>query len=185
MTAIVAIAHDDKVTMGADSCGSLGRDIRKRSVEDSKIACYDEQGLLIGISGSSRWLSVVKDRFAPPALPSDLSTLIAKRGYIADVVDGLHELAKAYDLIDDEKEVNGFMLLGFAGTLWIVDCGFGITMPDTDYMAVGCGDQVALGALAILMNTEGLNAAGRVNRALEVAAQFDGAVAAPFVFAEA
>jgi hypothetical protein len=80
------------------------------------------------------------------------------------------------------QECGGRFLLGYKAKLYIVASDFQIGYSLKPYQAVGCGDDIALGALYA---TEALAAGGfgpkeRVEMALRAAAHFSGGVSAPF-----
>lgn len=149
MTAIVAIEHDGKVWMGADSAGLIGDswDLRRRREDDPKISVFPNHGLIIGCAGSRRWCSAIADYFTPPDELTDEGA--TARGYLAVLVTALRQLASEQGILMDGtvQQVNGVMLVGYRGTLWELDGDFALARPLNNYAAIGCGDQVALGAI--------------------------------------
>lgn len=179
MTVVVAVAQNGVVTMGADSSGVVSGtlDMRLRSLSDSKIVVYPH--MLIGVTGTTRLLSLLKDRFTPPVAPGLTSHDVTRR-YVSDVVEALYVFAKEHHELEGEREMNGSLLIGVAGTLWFIDSAFGITEPLFGVAAVGCGDQVVLGAAGSLLKEEWRTAESVVLDALEVAEQYSAGVRAPF-----
>lgn len=189
MTAIVAVAHGGKVIMGCDSAGTRDWDLRVRAAGDCKIIKFSmmQGAVLVGVSGIARWLSLLKDKFEIPAMTFDprKATDRESRAYVAAVVDAMHALAKEHDLIGDDKAIDAGMLIGFGGMVWIVDSQFGLIEHAPGYAAIGCGDQVALGALYVTATQSEYTPHRMVTEALEAAEAFSAGVRGPFVVMEA
>lgn len=183
MTAIVALEHKGKVWMGCDSAGSRDWDLRLRSEDDCKI--IERDGWLIGVSGVSRWLSLLKSKFAPPVAEAVPTAYEETYALVSAAVESMYQLAKQYDLVNDDKMIDAAMLIAYRGAVWIVDAGFGLVHHSYPFAAIGCGDQVALGTLYGLQNApepyEPADAEYVITTALEAAEQFSAGVRAPFV----
>jgi len=74
------------------------------------------------------------------------------------------------------------VLVAVGGALVEIDDEFGVTQPGRDYTAIGCGADVALGALHALRR---LKPKARAMQALEAAAAHHGKVKGPFTFVTA
>ncbi len=187
MTAIIAVTDGSKVVMGADSAGTRGWDLRTRSAQDTKLIRRSGgyADMLIGASGSARWVSLLRDQFVvPPLEERPLTGQGIPRSYIASVVEAMYRLAKSYDLLDNEKEIHGSMLLACRGVIWHIDSGFALIQHEQPYAAIGCGDQIALGALYVMSQNSDYTFKRMVQEALEAAERFSAGVRGPFVIEE-
>ena len=81
---------------------------------------------------------------------------------------------------EEDREVGGTFLVGVRGRLFAVYDDYQVASAADGFAAVGCGDQVALGALYATAGT-GMRPRARVRTALAAAERFSGGVRGPFV----
>lgn len=175
MTCIVGLVDNGEVYMGGDSAGVAGLSITIRN--DEKV--FTNGPFIIGFTSSFRMGQLLRFKFAPPKQTNDISD------YEFMVTDFIDAVRKCFamngfgNLQDRSHNVGGSFLVGYNGVLYSVDSDFQVGIPTKGYDAVGCGADLALGALFV---SEGmLSPTERVQRALEAAEAFSGGVSAPFV----
>lgn len=177
MTCIAAIAHDGRVFMAADSAGLAGLDLVIR--KDPKI--YRVGDFMFGFTSSFRMGQLLGHKFNPPQHQSDLTT----ETYMATAfVDALRETLKAggYARINNGEEAAGDFLVGYRGRLFRICCDYQVAESIENFDAVGCGAQLAIGALHATADQKPL---ARLNKAMEAAEAFSAGVRRPFRFEEA
>lgn len=172
MTTVIGIARAQGVWMSADT----GTNVFDRPIVGSaqKIRrLLDRDGnpvALLGISGTAAAISVLRSAFAAEPVeqlggsdPEEWSYAIASRMTKAMVEAGLTD--------HETGQMDGTMLLGTPGHMWTLEHHMAIRMPD-GIGAVGSGEAVAIGALAVLLESDPpLSQA--VARAAEVATERD------------
>lgn len=171
MTCIIALEHKGKVYMGGDSAAVAGWDIQLSA--DPKVFQVGE--FLIGYTSSFRMGQLLQYNLEIPenADGNDMRYLVSK--FIPAVRECLKE--GGYAKIDNNQEEGGFFLIGYHGKAYKVCQDFQITRMTDGYIAVGAGENFALGALAAMKIEDPEDA---IFRALKVAEMFSGAVRAPF-----
>lgn len=172
MTCIAAVAENGNVWMGCDSAGVAGLTLKVR--KDPKI--YRVGEFLFGFTSSFRMGQLLGYKFLPP--PQAEETCIEQ--YMAtDFVDKLRETLKdgGYARDKDGEELGGTFLVGYRGRIFRIgeDYQVGENVEPCD--AVGCGEDLALGALHA---TRGRPPEERIQAALAAAEAFSAGVRAPF-----
>lgn len=173
MTAIVGIAQGGKVYIGGDSAGVSGLSVTVRA--DTKVFRRDRY--LFGFTTSFRMGQLIRYSFDPPKPKGDLDTFMATR-----FVDALRECLKAggWARKENDREEGGTFLVGVRGQLFTIYDDYQVAQPSDGFAAVGCGDEIALGALYATAGM-GLKPRKRLKLALRAAERFSGGVCAPFV----
>jgi hypothetical protein len=183
MTAIVGLVHDGQVYVGGDSAGVAGLDLMVRS--DPKVFTLPG-GYVVGFTSSFRMGQVIRYAFTPPP-----GALVAKdlHGFMCTkVIDGLREALKlaGWATKDQERESAGTLLVGVAGRLFRIESDYQVGEAADGYDAVGCGAQVAMGALFASrpdLHITPWTPPERVVMALEAAERFSAGVRGPFTVA--
>ena len=174
MTCIVGVVDNGSVVMGGDSAGVAGLSLTVRA--DPKV--FVNGPFLIGYTSSFRMGQLLRFRFVPPPHhPADRDDF----AFMAtDFVDAVRECFKHYGYAKAEngQESGGSFLVGYRGNLYQVASDYQVGLPVDPYAAVGCGDDIALGALYA---TIGQSAEHRVRTALAAAQRFSAGVREPFV----
>ena len=175
MTCIVGMVHNDKVYIGGDSCSS--DDSEKFTRRDPKVFHMDD--MLIGFSGSWRFGQILRYKFTPPEKKDEQEDF---EYLVTEWLDALRQSCKENGLTkvdDNEESWDGSALIGYNGSLYILDEDLNIGEPLTDYAAIGSGSSVALGALYV--GTKSAKQARRVvQKALEAAVEHARGVTPPF-----
>jgi 20S proteasome alpha/beta subunit len=173
MTCIAALVENNTVYMGGDSAGIAGLSITVRS--DEKV--FINGPFIIGITGSFRMSDLLRYKLDPPKQTVHRDD----RAYlVTDFVDSLRKCFSANGFGDKEATVGGTFLLGYKGTLYSVQKDYQIGIPSTQYDAVGCGADLALGSLHSTAKLN-LKPEQRITMALEAASTFSAGVSPPFL----
>lgn len=174
MTAIVGLVHEGKVWMGGDSAGVGGLSLSLR--EDPKVFINGE--LLIGYTTSFRMGQILEHHLSPPAaLEKETGMAYMVKRFIPAVKSELKD--HGFQRSKEGQDEGGSFLVGYRGALYAIDDDYQVARLRTPYFAVGCGRDLALGALfAMKMTSMGPDA--RIKLALEAAAEFSAGVRGPF-----
>lgn len=173
MTCIVGVVDQRTVWLGGDSAGISGWDLTVRA--DPKV--FRRGDFLLGFTTSFRMGQLLRYRLQAPEHPLSMPT----DEYLATSwVDAVRDCLKhgGWAKRDQEREAGGTFLVGYRGTLWAVHDDYQIEASVDNMLAVGCGDQAALGALYATRSYPGRR---RVQTALEAAERLCAGVRAPFV----
>jgi ATP-dependent protease HslVU (ClpYQ) peptidase subunit len=177
MTCIVGIGHQGRVYIGGDSAGVAGLSITVRA--DEKVFTVGPYAM--GFTTSFRMGQLLRYRLEPPdpGKTKDLDGFM-----VTNFVDAVRECMSDGGWLtrNDGQEEGGTFLVGIRGTLYSIESDFQIGRPSDDYAAVGCGDDLALGALHA---TRGQSPRERIKTALRAAAHHSAGVTAPFVIKRA
>lgn len=181
MTCVVAVVHDGKVYMGADSAGSNAWSIATR--DDPKVFVVGP--MVIGYTTSFRMGQILRFRLTPPPHHREIDD---DQYMMTDFVDAVRSVLKAGGWAGKENEVErgGNFLVGYKGRIWEVESDYQVALVAHPFNAVGSGYHVALGSLHTSKpdpsdGPEDVQV--RLTWALEAAAEFAAGVRGPFVFA--
>lgn len=173
MTAIAGICINNVVYIGGDSAGIAGLSVTIRS--DEKV--FTNGPFLFGIAGSFRMGNILRYKFkAPKQKPNqtDMAYLVT------DFVDCLRGYFAANGFGDKDATIGGNFLLGYKGKLYNIDADFQVGIPSTQYDAIGCGAELALGSLHTTSQFD-IAPEERLRLSLDAASKFNAGVAPPFV----
>jgi hypothetical protein len=158
--------------MGGDSAGVAGFTLRLRS--DLKVFQIGE--FLIGYTSSFRMGQLLRFEFNPPEHPEGLDdfTYLVKH-----FIPAVRQCFKdgGYSTISSNQETGGTFIVGYRGGLYEVDDDFQVGIPFDGYAAVGCGTDIAVGAL---FASRHLPPRQQVMTALKASERFSAGVRAPF-----
>jgi hypothetical protein len=176
MTCIVGFADAIKktVTIGGDSAASCENSIRIR--KDSKV--FQNGEFLIGCTTSFRMIQLLQYSFTPPEIKDmDLYK------YMCTVF--ITEIRKVFmdngfmEKTTNGGELGGDFLVGIQGRLFEIQEDFQVAEFLNGMASIGCGNEIAMGALHILNEIDG-RAPFKVLKALETSAVYSLGVAPPF-----
>lgn len=172
MTCICGVASKGEVFIGGDSAALTGWAMTVRS--DPKV--FINGPFLIGFTSSFRMGQLLRFSFKPPIHHAGVSI---DEYMVTSVVDAVRECLKegGYSTKQNERESGGRFLIGYRGRLFEVTEDYQVGEALDGLAAVGCGDQVACGALYALRDLEPME---RIRRALEAAERFSAGVRGPF-----
>lgn len=175
MTCIAGLVHDGRTYLAGDSagCSSWSLTVRK----DQKV--FKNGSYVMGFTTSFRMGQLLQYAFAPPEpYTEDL------HGFMCTIfTDAVRQCLKdgGFAKKDKEQEEGGTFLVGTSGRLFFINEDYQVGEPADPYAAVGCGADIALGALHATEST-GLTPPDRLDAAMRAAQRFSNGVRGPFSF---
>lgn len=149
MTVIAGCADGRTVWMGADSQATGDDDRKWRDRKLSRIAVGRTGEAMIGAAGDSRLSPLVRKICAPfDPNPHDDADCDGWAQAIAEAFTSL-AVETVPPITGENGCVEGYVLLGYAGRLWMLTTSIAVPIPD-EFTAIGSGGDYALGALAAL-----------------------------------
>lgn len=179
MTCVVALRHDGRIYMGADSAGVGGWYSRQNRM-DPKI--YRVGEMLIGFTTSFRMGQLLGYSLSVPHHHPD----VAIEKYMATTfINAVRECLKGggWAEKDKEQEKGGNFLVAYKGRIFEIQRDYQVAESADAFNAVGCGQDLALGSLHTSQGWT-LKPRDRVEIALEAAAAFSAGVHPPFKIEE-
>jgi ATP-dependent protease HslVU (ClpYQ) peptidase subunit len=181
VTCIVGFMHNGKVIIGGDSAGVCKLDISIRN--DPKV--FINGPTIMGFTSSFRMGQLLHHKLKVPKQPKKMDDY---KFMCTLFVDAVRKCLKAggYAKEHNGEEEAGTFLVGYKGQLYKVDCDYQVAIQSAPYDSVGCGEQLALGALAALQEAgkTGLSPMHKVELALRAAQQYSAGVREPFIIKE-
>lgn len=179
MTCIVGLEHEGAIYIGGDSAGVETGSLAICGRADEKVFVTDSGEMAMGFCGSFRIGQLLRYALVLPPQKvgqDDMAYLVT------DFIDAVRNMQRDKGSLKKENEVEehdaGF-LVGFNGKLYVIESDFQVGRPIENYAAVGCGAQIALGALYATQQMNMLPE-DRVRLALAAAAEYSAGVRAPF-----
>jgi ATP-dependent protease HslVU (ClpYQ) peptidase subunit len=172
MTCIVGLACEGMVTIGGDSAGVGGLDLRVRA--DRKV--FRNGDAVFGFTSSFRMGQLLEHALVMPKHYPD--TMLSK--FMATtVVDAVRACLKTggYATVLNGVDAGGSFLVGLEGRLFTIEGDFQVGESVHPFAAVGCGEHYALGVMLV---NQHLGPTERVLQALGAAAEFSAGVRGPF-----
>lgn len=175
MTCIAGIAERGTVTIGGDSAAVATEGFSLMVRADEKVFMND--GLLFGFTTSFRMGDILRYQLAVPVRdPDEEPRAYMVRKFIPALRAALRD--QGWLSKDKEREAGGTFLVGCAGRLFVIEDDLQVGEASDGYTAVGCGHELAKGALYA---TQGQPAEDRIRTALQAAERHNAAVRGPFV----
>jgi len=171
MTCIVGLVDKGDVYIGGDSAGVAGLSLSIRA--DEKV--FGNGPFIMGFTSSFRMGQLLRYKFSPPAQTVHQNDM---EYMVTSFIDACRHCFQNNGFGDKEATVGGSFLVGYKGKLYTVESDYQVGIPATTFDAVGCGTDLALGAMYA---TENLSPEERINIALSAASTFSAGVAPPFV----
>jgi len=182
MTCIVGWIEEDKkkgtrdVWIGGDSAGvSSNWGLRIRA--DEKV--FRNGDMLFGYTSSFRMGQILRYSFTVPEQPrkkTDYQYLCTD--FMDAVADELEK--KKYANIDNNEISIGTFIVGYNGNLYTIFDDLQVANTLLNFMAVGCGEELALGAMYAMKDIK-MNPEERIKKALAAAVEFSAGVRPPFL----
>ncbi|WP_430782038.1 hypothetical protein [Actinoplanes sp. G11-F43] len=172
MTAIVGLTRGKSVYIGGDSAGVSGLSLSVRA--DTKV--FRNKRYLFGFTSSFRMGQLIRYSLSLPKPEGDLDRFMVTR-----FIDGLRDCLKSggYARKEEEQELGGTFLVGVEGRLYTIYDDYQVARAADGFAAVGCGNDIALGALYATAG-RGMRPKARVRLALSAAERFSAGVRGPF-----
>jgi ATP-dependent protease HslVU (ClpYQ) peptidase subunit len=170
MTCIVGLVDKGDVYIGGDSAGVAGLSLSIRA--DEKV--FGNGPFIMGFTSSFRMGQLLRYKFSPPAQTVHQNDM---EYMVTSFIDAARQCFSGNGFGDKDATVGGTFLVGYKGALYTIEGDYQVGIPKPSYDAVGCGSDLALGAM---FATEGLKPEQRITIALEAASTFSAGVAPPF-----
>lgn len=170
MTCIVGLVHNGDVYIGGDSAGIAGLSVTIRS--DEKV--FGNGPFIMGFTSSFRMGQLLRYKLSPPAQTVHQNDM---EYMVTSFIDSCRQCFSQNGFGDKDASVGGNFLVGYHGKLYNIEGDYQVGVPKLPFDAVGCGSDLALGAM---FATEGLHPEKRINAALAAASTFSAGVAPPF-----
>lgn len=172
MTCIVGFVEGNTVWMGGDSAGVAGYDLLVRA--DQKV--FRNGPMLFGFTSSFRMGQLLRYALT---IPDHDPRVDIDKWMVTTFTDAVRNCLKDRGCVEkvNEQERGGCFLVGYQGRLFRFDNDYQVGLPADGFAAVGCGDQIAHGALFAANHLSGRD---RVETALKAAERFSAGVRGPF-----
>lgn len=173
MTCIVGLVDQGNVYLAGDSAGVGGWTLTVRA--DSKV--FTNGPYIMGFTTSFRMGQLLRYALTPPEpVQQDLD-----RFMVTTFVDSVRDCLKAggYATKQNEAENGGNFLVGVNGRLFEICSDYQVGEPVDGYAAVGCGEDIAKGALHATEHL-GLPPHERLTMALQAAERHSAGVRGPY-----
>ena len=171
---------DGDIYMGGDSAGTAPDGGQSVFINKKVFTPVHGPHYLIGTCGSFRLAQVLKYGLKPPSPPP--SSVDFEHFMAEDFIDSVRECYKAAGVLthsDDGADTGygGTFMVGYQGRLFKVEENFQVLADRRNYIAIGSGENIALG---VLFATEGDDPYSRIITAMQAAAAFNCWVREPF-----
>lgn len=182
MTCIVGVACDDSVYIGSDSCTSWGglQDVAEWPKVWHVGGQLGTPLMVMGFCGAHHIPEVLRHAWTPPErVSADLDA------YAFAVVQSWRAALREsgqLGTVDGRDQMDGAALLAMADRLFFVSSDFHATEHRSGYMAIGSGEEVAIGAMWTL-RLQPIGGREKVRAALRAAAAHAHGVRPPFTIA--
>lgn len=172
MTCIIGLKYKGDIYIGADSAGIGGLSIDTRV--DSKI--YEVDEFIFGFTSSFRMGQLLGYSFSPPEHKRDVSI---EKFMCTVFIDEVRSTLKdgGFSRQISGEDHGGTFVVGYRGRLFVIYDDYQVAEVKDDYVAVGCGEDLAKGAMYANKKLLPLK---RIRNALEASAHFSAGVRAPF-----
>ncbi|MFD9192974.1 hypothetical protein ACFWCA_32770 [Streptomyces phaeochromogenes] len=176
MTVIVGLVHRKRVHLAGDSAGVTGYQITVR--RDPKV--FTNGPYAFGFTSSFRMGQLLHHASQAPHPEGDLDRFMA-----TTFIDAVRKCLKdgGWARRDAEQEEAGTFLVGVHGRLFSVESDYQVAESADQYAAIGCGYDLALGALHATAQL-GLPPRERLTAALRAADHHSAGICAPYTFAK-
>lgn len=174
MTCIVGLISKGKVYIGGDSAAVGGLSISSR--KDTKV--FKNGEFMFGFTSSFRMGQLLRFSFTAPDHPARMGD---EEFMMTRFVNAVRECLKAggYARAVNGEEEGGTFIVGYRGKMYLIYSDYQVGIPSEEYAAVGCGQDLALGAL-FASSVSNLEPEARINLALGAAEAFSAGVRPPF-----
>lgn len=174
MTCVIGLVHDGIVWMGADSAGVDVGSLSLQNRSDPKVFKNDK--FVMGFTSSFRMGSLLRYSFTPPEQANSIDDDKYMNTWF---INAVRECLKngGWARKEHEWEIGGDFLVGYKGRLYGVEGDYQVSTVAESFMAIGCGNQIAIGAMYA---AKALPPQKRIRLALEAAERFSAGVRGPF-----
>lgn len=173
MTCIAGLEHGGKVYIGGDSAGVSGWSLRVRA--DEKV--FVNGPFVMGFTTSFRMGQLLRYSLVVSTQAAHVDDQTFMHTEFIDAVRNCLRVG-GYAEVSNGREAGGSFLVGYRGSLYFVGDDFQIGRVSGGFDAVGCGAELAIGAMAAASIR---NPTARVTQALKIAEDYSAGVRGPFV----
>jgi ATP-dependent protease HslVU (ClpYQ) peptidase subunit len=179
MTCIVAWRNQKGVIMGADSCGGGGH--RANAVKTPKVSVVGEY--LIGYTSSFRMGQIL--HFAMTTQKHNEKNDLFWH-LVNVLVPEMRSAMRQHGWLKTENNVEegGSFLLAHGTRVFEVQSDFSVLEYEEEFIATGCGEDWAMGAMYALRHDKRLTVKEKLTIALEAASRYSSYVRPPFRFVQ-
>jgi hypothetical protein len=128
----------------------------------------------MGFTTSFRMGQLLRYKLAPPAQTVHQNDM---EYMVTSFIDACRTCFSQNGFGDKDASIGGNFLVGYKGKLYNIEADYQVGVPKAPFDAVGCGSDLALGALYA---TDGMKPEARLNAALAAASTFSAGVSPPF-----
>lgn len=171
MTCIVGLVDKGVVYIGGDSAGIAGLSISIRA--DEKV--FHNGPFIMGFTSSFRMGQLLRYKFDPPLQTVSQNDM---QYMVTNFIDAVRQCFANNGFGDKDATIGGNFLVGYKGKLYNIESDFQVGLPAETFDAVGCGSDLALGALYASKDKKPED---RIRLSLEAAAKFSAGVQGPFM----
>jgi ATP-dependent protease HslVU (ClpYQ) peptidase subunit len=172
MTCIIGLVEDGQVYIGADSASVDTANLICRATKINKV--FKRGPFIIGYTTSFRMGQILENWLEVPKQASGQSNYTYM---VKEFVEAVRSTFKDKGFGSGADHSGGKFLVGYNGGLYFISNDFQVNPAMDNFVAVGCGNQFALGAMAALADLEPRE---RIRKALKIAAHFSAGVCPPF-----
>lgn len=172
MTCIIGMIKDGEVYIGGDSAGVSGYYTTQR--KDHKV--FKKGKFVFGFTSSFRMGQIIQFCFNPPEIDEKKDTF---EYMVADFIPALKSSFSEHGFNRVESSVDscGTFLCGVGGRLFCVEDDYQVSELLDEFTSVGCGREIAVGAMSLVSKTYPKAA---ILRSLEVVEKYNAGVCGPF-----
>jgi len=174
MTCVIGLVHQEKIYIGADSAG-VDSDLSLVARDDPKV--FRNGDFVIGFTSSFRMGQILRFKFKPP---QRYEGTIDYEYMVTEFVDEVRNCLKdgGFARVKENQESGGTFMVGYRKSLYTIFDDFQVGINRCGFAACGCGQMLALGAMAA--NAHLTDPEARILNALEIAEMFNAGVRRPF-----
>lgn len=179
MTCIVGLEHEGSVYVGGDSAGVNVDTLSVCGRADEKVFLTESEDMAMGFCGSFRIGQLLRYALLVPPQKvgqDDMAYMVT------DFIDAVRTMQKEKGSMKKENELEeheSAFIVGYNGHLYVVEQDFQVGRPIENYASVGCGSDIALGAMYATRNVR-MSPEERIKLALQAAVEYSGGVRPPF-----
>ena len=179
MTCIIGLEHEGSIYIGGDSAGVEESSLGICTRSDEKVFANDAEDMIFGFAGSFRIGQLLRYALIAPSQKvgqDDMAYLVT------DFIDAVRTMQKDKGSMKKENELeehSAAFVIGFNKKLYVVEADFQVGQPYDNYTAVGCGADIALGAMFATKDLE-MDPEERIQLALSASAEYSTGVRGPF-----
>lgn len=177
MTCIVGYIQKNTVYIGGDSAGITSR-LSKVIRKDPKV--FKKGPFIIGFTSSFRMGQLLmSSKFS---IPKQKLNQTDYDFMVTDFIDAVRTCFKEGGYLQKEEkgdESGGVFIVGYKGNLYEIEEDFQVGIPQDIFSAIGCGEDLAKGALYALKEIN-MDTQEKINIALNAANHFSAGVSPPY-----